>query len=96
MQTIQKRGNDLLITDTDIDATILTYYMMLSNRIGVRHSLGMLFQTRYNQTGEFSLPDNLEPVNILVIGYGNETPADPERHSATRIPMEELVTYDYL
>jgi len=44
---------------------------------------------------EFSLPNNLEPVNILVIGYGNETPADPERHSATRISIDELVSYDY-
>ena len=45
---------------------------------------------------EFQLPDNLEPINILVIGYGKETPADPERHSVTRIPMEDLVAYDYL
>ena len=25
---------------------------------------------------EFDLPDNLEPINILVIGYGNEAPSD--------------------
>ena len=45
---------------------------------------------------EFQLLENLEPVNILVIGYGREKPADPERHLTTRIPIEELVSYDYL
>lgn len=45
---------------------------------------------------EFQLPDNLEPINILVIGYGKGIAEDSERHSETRIPMEELVSYDYL
>ena len=29
----------------------------------------------------FGLPDNLEPINILAVGYSNEETADPERHS---------------
>lgn len=45
---------------------------------------------------EFQLPDNLEPINILAIGYGKGIAEDSERHSETRIPMEELVSYDYL
>ena len=34
---------------------------------------------------EFDLPDNVEPINILVIGYGNEAPSDTERHEHMRI-----------
>ena len=45
---------------------------------------------------EFNLPANLEPVNILVIGYAGEEGADPERHSQTRIPVNELVSYEKL
>ena len=81
---------------TDIDATILTDHMMLqATELGLGTVWVCFFKPDIIKR-EFSLPDNLEPVNILVIGYGNETPADPERHSATRIPMEELVSYDYL
>ena len=40
------------------------------------------------------LSDNLEPVNILAVGYSDEEAADPERHSQTRIPVEELVYYE--
>ena len=35
-------------------------------------------------------------INILAIGYGKGIAEDSERHSETRIPMEELVSYDYL
>ena len=45
---------------------------------------------------EFNLPDNLEPVNILAIGYSSEEAADPERHSQTRISVKELVSYEKL
>lgn len=43
---------------------------------------------------EFDLPSHLEPVNILVIGYSNEKAADPERHEQTRIPLDELVSFE--
>jgi len=45
---------------------------------------------------EFNLPANLEPVNILTIGYAGENFADPERHSQMRIPVSELVSYEKL
>ena len=35
-------------------------------------------------------------INILAIGYGKGIAEDSERHSETRIPMEKLVSYDYL
>ena len=40
---------------------------------------------------EFTLPDNLEPINILVIGYSDEEPADRNRFEAQLIAMSELV-----
>ena len=43
---------------------------------------------------EFGLPDNLEPVNILAVGYSDEEAAAPEPHLQTRIPVEELVSYE--
>ena len=80
---------------TDIDATILTDHMMLqATELGLGTVWVCFFKPDVIKR-EFSLPNNLEPVNILVIGYGNETPADPERHSATRISIDELVSYDY-
>jgi len=41
---------------------------------------------------EFGLPKNLEPVNILAIGYSDEEAADPERHTKMRIPINQLVS----
>lgn len=43
---------------------------------------------------EFNLPANLEPVNILVIGYADEELADPDRHGKTRLPLDTLVAYE--
>ena len=81
---------------TDIDAAILTDHMMLqATELGLGTVWVCFFRPDVIKQ-EFQLPDNLEPINILVIGYGKETPADPERHSVTRIPMEELVSYNYL
>lgn len=45
---------------------------------------------------EFQLPDTLEPINILAIGYGMGNAESSERHSKTRIPISELVSYNYL
>ena len=45
---------------------------------------------------EFDLPANLEPVNILVVGYSNEKPADTNRFDKKRMPMRQLVSYETL
>ena len=44
----------------------------------------------------FHLPANLEPINILAIGYSAEGEGDPNRFAAQRIPMDKLVSYDML
>lgn len=76
---------------TDIDAAILTDHMMLqATELGLG-TVGVCFFKPDVIKRELSLPDDLEPVNILVIGYGNETPANLERHSATRISIDEFI-----
>ncbi len=78
----------------DIDASILTDHMMLQ---ATELGLGSVWICYFKPdviSREFDLPDNLEPVNILAVGYSDEEAADPERHAQTRIPVEELVFYE--
>ncbi len=80
----------------DIDATILTDHMMLE---ATELGLGTVWICYFDPeviSKEFNLPKNLEPVNILAVGYSDEEGADPERHGRTRIPVEELVSYEVL
>lgn len=59
----------------DIDASIVTDHMMLCAA-----SLGL-----------DTLPEHVEPVNILLVGYGAGIPADPGRHELLRKPLSETV-----
>ena len=78
----------------DIDASILTDHMMLqATELGLGSVWICYFKPDVIRK-EFGLPDDLEPVNILAVGYSDEEAADPERHSQTRIPVEELVSYE--
>ena len=43
---------------------------------------------------EFSIPDNLEPVAIISIGYAAEEKASPQRHNSARKELESIVTYE--
>lgn len=80
----------------DIDANILTDHMMLeATELGLGTVWVCYFQPDVIRK-EFDLPDNLEPINILVIGYGNEEAADTERHDHLRIPLTDLVSYEKL
>lgn len=80
----------------DIDASILTDHMMLQ---ATESGLGSVWICYFKPdviSREFGLPDDLEPVNILAVGYPDEEGADPERHAQTRIPVEELVSYEMI
>ena len=80
----------------DIDASILTDHMMMeATELGLGTVWICYFQPDMIREA-FGLPDNLEPINILAVGYSNEEAADPERHSQTRIPIEELVSHEKL
>ena len=80
----------------DIDASILTDHMMLqATELGLG-SVWVCYFTPDSLSKEFNLPSNLEPVNILVIGYSDEGTADTNRFDSTRIPMNQLVSYENL
>ena len=79
---------------TDIDASILTDHMMLQ---ATELGLGTVWVCYFKPDiikKEFELPDTLEPVNILLIGYSDEEPMPLNRHSKTRIPLSQLVSYE--
>ena len=87
-----KRPFDGKIT-TDIDASILTDHMMLE---ATELGLGSVWICYFNPDilkEELNLPENLEPVNILALGYSDELDASAERHKDMRIGMDELVSY---
>ncbi|MDD3251395.1 MAG: nitroreductase family protein [Lachnospiraceae bacterium] len=78
----------------DIDASILTDHMMLqATELGLGSVWVCYFKPDVLRE-EFDLPDNLEPINILVLGYSNDKPGDTNRFDTQRIPLEELVSYD--
>ena len=84
-----KRPFDGMIT-TDIDASILTDHMML---MATELGLGSVWICYFKPDvlkQELDLPDNLEPINILALGYSAEPEADKNRHSQMRIPLDEL------
>lgn len=79
---------------TDIDASIITDHMMLE---AVELGLGTVWVCYFKPDiikSEFNLPERLEPINILVIGYTDEQSANPERHLSQRISLSELVSYE--
>lgn len=75
----------------DIDASILTDHMMLQAADLGLGSVWICFFKPDVLRAEFSLPDSLEPVNILAVGYAAEPFASPDRHSETRNLVQELV-----
>lgn len=75
----------------DIDASIITDHMMLqATELGLGSVWICYFKPDVIKK-EFNLPDELEPINILAIGYPDDKPADPERHSTQRISVDKLV-----
>lgn len=75
----------------DIDASILTDHMMLqATELGLGSVWICYFQPEVLRR-ELDLPEDLEPINILAVGYSDQFPGDPSRFDRTRIPAEELV-----
>lgn len=80
----------------DIDASILTDHMMIeATELGLGSVWVCYFKSDVIKQ-EFDLPETLEPINILAVGYSDESPADPERHATQRIPLSDLVCYEKL
>ena len=78
----------------DTDAAIVTDHMLLTAAsLGLGAVWVCYFQPDVIRE-QFALPDHLEPVNLLVVGYPD--PAAGPQGDPSRRPLEELVSYETL
>ncbi len=85
-----KRPFDGKIT-SDIDASIVTDHMM---HAATDLGLGSLWMTYFKPDAirkNFNIPDEYEPVNILLVGYSADKEQSPDRHRKTRKSRELIV-----
>lgn len=78
----------------DIDASIVTDHMMLE---ATELGLGTLWICAFDPQvvrAEFNLPAQVEPINILAIGYGCDKVKLPDRHATERKPLGDTVRYE--
>ncbi len=75
----------------DIDASIATDHMMMEATSLGLGSVWICWFDPDTIVRQFDLPESLEPVNILAIGYSNESAKSPDRHADERISLGELV-----
>jgi len=80
-------------SSADIDASIITDHMMLEATDLGLGSVWICYFKPDVLKAELNLPKDLEPINILAIGYADETPENPDRHNEQRIPLNKLVTF---
>lgn len=80
-------------TSGDIDASIVTTHMMLEAAdLGIGTTWVMYFIPEAVRE-EFHIPDNIEPVALLVMGYPAQDASPFPGHSEFR-PLEETVLYN--
>ncbi len=77
-----------------VDATIVADHIVLeAEDIG----LSSCWLTYFEPTvirNEFNIPNNLEPVAIIALGYADTEKASPDRHSRERKAVENFVYYE--
>lgn len=84
------------MNSAEIDASIVTDHMMLQ---ATELGLGTVWVCHFDPavvSREFNLPGNIQPVNILAIGYAAGEVEAPNRHNETRKPLQDLVAYETL
>ncbi len=75
----------------DIDASIATTYMMAeATSLGLATLWMCMFKPEIMKA-EFEIPENLVPVNLLLVGYTDEEPKSVDRYSTDRKPIEDFV-----
>jgi nitroreductase len=77
----------------DIDVSIATDHMMME---ATSLGLGSVWIGAFDPviiSHEFNLPDYIEPINILAVGYIAGEPASPNRHENTRKTMSEILFF---
>jgi len=78
----------------DIDASIVTAHMMLQ---AADLGLATLWVCHFDPSvirSEFHIPDPIEPVNILAVGYEAGRAKSPNRHASQRLALAEMVVWD--
>lgn len=76
-----------------VDASIVTTHMMLmAHSLGVGSCWVMSFDPKALRD-EFNIPENHEPVSILVMGYPHKDSIPSPMHETVR-PIEETVFYE--
>ena len=78
---------------SDIDASIVTDHMMLE---ATSLDLGTCWICHFNPEiirNEFNIPDQVEPINILAIGYASDALKPSDRHDQERMSMNDFVHY---
>lgn len=78
----------------DIDAAIVTDHMMLAAADRGLDSLWICMFKPEMVKQEFHLPEGVEPVNILLLGYGEGEPAPSDRHDKLRKPLTDTVHFE--
>ena len=74
----------------DIDTSISTDHIMLA---ATDLHLGTLWICNFKPEiikREFNLPDHIEPINILAIGYTDGSVASPDRHEDKRLALKDI------
>ncbi len=76
-----------------VDAVIVTTHLMLeAHNIGVGSCWVMHFDP-FAMRNEFCIPENIEPVALLVMGYPAENSKPLDKHFQTR-PINDVVFYE--
>ena len=77
-----------------VDATIVADHIVFeAEDLG----LSSCWLTYFEPTiirNEFNIPNNLEPVAIIALGYADTAKASPNRHSKERKAVEDFVYYE--
>lgn len=76
-----------------VDGAIVTTHMMLAAQNNGIGSCWVMHFDPFKMREEFNIPENIEPVALLVMGYPHKDAAPIEMHSQYR-PVDEVVFYD--
>jgi nitroreductase len=79
---------------SDIDASIVTDHMMLqAAELGIGSVWICYFDPKIIKE-QFNIAEDVEPVNILALGYAADQPQSPDRHKLMRKPLKHTVVYE--
>lgn len=78
----------------DIDASIVATHLILEATYLGLDSIWVCYFKKEIVSAEFALPAEVEPINILGIGYSDAPKKSPDRHGSERKPLAELVRYE--